>query len=71
MHLNIRFFFRVCRSNCISRSLRGFESVSDDESDVLAVVTNFIVFERGPALQANALEARRRSGSKDLPMFAR
>ena len=63
--LNIGFFFGVRRTHCIGRSLGGLESIGDGESDVLAVVSDHVIFEWGPALQADAIEARRRGGTKD------
>src|ERR1041384_6988632 len=64
--LNIWFFFRVGRTDSVSRSLGRFESVSHNESDVLAVVTDYVVFKWWPPLQTNAIEAWGRSGPKDL-----
>src|SRR6185369_4286297 len=64
--LNIRFFFGVGGTDCVSRSLGHFESVSHSESDVLPVVTDHVIFKRGPPLQTNAIEAWGRSGPKDL-----
>src|SRR6185369_1736156 len=66
VRLDIVFFFCVGRTNCVGSSLGGFESVSHDESDVLAVVSDLVVFERRPALETDAIETRRRSGTKDL-----
>src|ERR1041384_2843611 len=64
--LNIWFFFRVRCADSVSRSLGRFESVSHNESDVLAVVTDYVVFKWWPPLQTNAIEAWGRSGPKDL-----
>src|SRR6266436_7811692 len=65
VRLNIRFLFGVSRMNCIGGSLRSLKGIGDGESDVLTVVSDNVILEWGPALQADAIEARRRSGTKD------
>src|ERR1700752_20510 len=62
----IGFFFGVRRTYSIGHRLGYLESIADSECDVLAVVSDHIIFEGGPALQADALKARRRSGTKDF-----
>src|SRR4030095_16255497 len=64
--LNIRFFFGVRRADCIGCSFGSFESVSHGESNVLTVVSDFVVFEWRPAFQTNTIKAWRRSGTKEF-----
>src|SRR5262250_1181944 len=59
--LEIGFFFRVRRADCVSRSLGSLERIGNGESDVLTVISDEVVFERRPPLQANTIEPWRRS----------
>src|SRR6058998_1469977 len=59
MSFDIWRFFRVGGAHCIGSRLGGFEGVGYCQSDVLAVIADHIVFERRPALFADAIEARR------------
>ena len=66
MSLDIWRFFRVGGAHCIGGSFGGFECLGHCQRDVLAVIVNHIVFERRPALFADAIEARGRGRAKDL-----
>src|SRR6266481_7797323 len=66
MSFDIWRFFRVGGAHCIRGSFSSFEGVGHCKSDVLAVIVDHIVFERRPALFADAIEARRRSRAEDL-----
>ena len=56
--LYVRLFFGVGRAHCISCGFGRFECLSHRQRDVLAVVTDHVVFEWWATLFANAIEAR-------------
>ena len=64
--LDVRLLFRVGNNHCIRRGFRGLESIRDGERDVLPIVTNDIVFERRPSLDADACKTRPQGRTKDF-----
>src|SRR6187200_3190518 len=54
MLFNVRFFFRVFNSDRIRCGFGALERVRHRKRDVLAIVTNDIVFEGWPSLDADA-----------------
>src|ERR1041385_1904256 len=66
MRVDIRLFNRVSCTNCIGSGFGSLKRFGYSECNVLAVVTNYIVFERRPSLFADTRESRPRNRPKDL-----
>src|SRR5262245_63207772 len=64
--LDVGLLLGVACSDGIGGSLCSFESVGHGQGDVLAPVTNGVIFERRPPLKAHAVETWRGGGAKDL-----
>ena len=64
--LNVGFLVGVDCTDGIGGGLRRFEGVGNGESDVLAPVTDRVIFERRPPLKADAMETRRGRGTENL-----
>src|SRR5215470_19215003 len=63
---DIRLFGRVSCTNCIGSGFGSLKRFGHSECDVLAVVTNHIIFEWRPAFFAHTRESRPRNRAKDL-----
>src|SRR5258708_36721011 len=63
VRLNIRFLFGVSRMNCIGGSLLSLKGIGDGQSDVLPVVSDHVIPEWGPELQAEPSATRPRGGT--------
>src|ERR1043165_9428715 len=66
MRFDVRLFGRVGCTNCIGSGFGSLERFRYGECDVLAVVTNYVVFERWSAFFADTRKSRPGNRPKDL-----